>query len=92
MKYRYRPQKTPDDFFFEEEDEVIVEFRTSSADEQEVESKTCQGLVVHKLTDRFSCLSGEEKLVLIDAAGDGESYLAIPWPLILSVKKIGMRH
>jgi hypothetical protein len=92
MEYRYTSPKTPDDFFFEDNDEVIVKFRTSSAEEQEEESKTCRGLVVHKLTDRFSGLSGVEKLVLIDAAGDGESYLAIPWPLILSVKKIGMRH
>jgi hypothetical protein len=91
MGYRFTPPKTPDDFFFDDDDEVIVKFRTSSADEQEVESETCRGLVVHKLTVSFSGLSDVEKLVLIDAAGDGESYLVIPWPLILSVKKIGMR-
>lgn len=85
MEYQFTPPKTPDDFFFEEEDEVIVKFRTSSADKEEVESKTCRGLVVRKVTDR-------DQLELLDAAGDRESYLVIPWPLILSVKKIGMRH
>ena len=85
MKYRYTPPKTPDDFFFEEDDEVIIEVRTSSADAEDVECTRCQGLVVNKRTDR-------DQLELIDAAGDGESYLVIPWPLILSVKKIGMRH
>lgn len=86
MSYKYRkPRKTPDDYFIERGDEVIVEIRTSAADAEEVTSKTRRGLVWMKESPV------SDDLVLInDGKLDSDNYTWIPWPLILSIKKIGM--